>query len=192
VPVLGAGERRVLDANDPVVQLGRVPSGVGGLVGELHGPQEATLAVVYELERGLAGVVRGTGQAPDGLRPVVFVARSRFTLDLRQVGALRRFLVLARASDGPLDGTLVVRPAGAARIEVPLAPVTASPGVTGAPSTSVPGGPGWSVLLSGHVVRGSIVLRAERAVVAGGLRDVAAAYGYGSLTWRDADTVLAP
>jgi hypothetical protein len=46
------------------------------------------------------------------------------------------------------------------------------------------------VLASGHVVRGCIVLRAELAHVAGGLRETARAFGFASLTWRDADTVL--
>ncbi|PJI95108.1 hypothetical protein [Luteimicrobium subarcticum] len=179
---LGPGERLVLDDDTPVVQLGRVTSGVGGLVLTLETAVPSGLAVLYELG-GTQGVLRGPepGFAPDHRRPVVSLTGNKIQLDLRLVRDLERFLVAVRGTR--FDGVLVVRTVGGARLEVPMRTDTRTPAGSAAPSTDL-------VALSAYRVRGALVLRAEDLVVEGGLREVAGAFGYRELTWRSADTPL--
>jgi len=188
LPGVGQGERRLLSADAPVVQLTRVQTGVGGLRGELHTAVDASVVVAYELADRTQGVVRDSQPyGPDDRRPVVHLAGPRFTVDLRQARALRRFVVVVRPADpaGPaVEGVLVLTTTGGSRLEIPLDPSDAGRTGTAADRTS-------TVALTGHLVRGALVLRAEHARQVRPLRDALAAYGYRGLSWRDADTVLA-
>ena len=191
LPGVGQGDRRLLTVEDPVVQLTRVQSGVGGLRGELHTTRaDAQVVVAYELADRSQGVVRAAQPyGPDDRRPVVHLAGLRFTVDLRQVRTLRRFLVVVRPGDpaaGPVEGVLVVTTAGGSRLEVPLDPLDGA-----RERADWPTGRTATVALTGHLVRGALVLRAEHARQVHPLRDLLAAYGYRGLSWRDADTVLA-
>jgi len=188
LPGVGQGERLLLAADAPVVQLTRVQTGVGGLRGELHTAVDASVVVAYELADRTQGVVRDSHPyGPDDRRPVVHLAGPRFTVDLRQARALRRFVVVVRPADPAgvaVEGVLVVTTTGGSRLEVPLDPSDA--GRTGAATDRTS-----TVALTGHLVRGALVLRAEHARQVRPLRDALAAYGYRRLSWRDADTVLA-
>jgi len=187
LPGVGQGERRLLAAGAPVVQLTRVQSGVGGLRGELHTADDASVVVAYELADRTQGVVRDSHPyGPDDRRPVVHLAGPRFTVDLRQARALRRFVVVVRpaaTTGGPVEGVLVVTTTGGSRLEVPLDPSDAGHAGPDPRRTS-------TVALTGYLVRGALVLRAEHTRQVRPLRDALAAYGYRRLSWRDADTVL--
>jgi len=170
------------------VVLTSVQSGVGALtiravtgadVGDLR------LACVYQLRSGPSSVVSdlsGQHVAPAGSRrPVIVAGRStpdEITVDLRQVRDVQRFAVLAVSASGAAlrwGGVLVVETTGGARIDVPLDHEPAA---------------GIFVALSVTEVAGQLVLRAERELVAGTLRDACLAYGYERITWVDAATPL--
>lgn len=194
LPLVAPGARRVLTADEPVVQLDRVLSGVGGLRVAVETTHALGVAVLYELG-GRQGVVRGpsTSHAPDHRHPVLTVTGLRVQLDLRRVGDLARLLVTVRAPAGAEAGVLTVATVGGARLEVPLG--AARRGTRdGDAGTRAPAGAGDVTVdhaaLSVHRVRGGLVLRAEGTATAGGLREAARAYGYGSITWRDPDTPL--
>ncbi|MGC5167426.1 hypothetical protein [Luteimicrobium sp. DT211] len=187
LPGVGQGERLLLARDAPVVQLTRVQSGVGGLRGELHTAVDASVVVAYELADRTQGVVREAHPyGPDERRPVVHLAGTRFTVDLRQARELRRFVVVVRPAEpaAAVEGVLVVTTTGGSRLEIPLDPSDAGPSGPDPGRTS-------TVALTGHLVRGALVLRAEHARQVRPLRDALAAYGYRRLSWRDADTVLA-
>ena len=184
-----AGSRVLLSADVPSVALTRVQSGVGVLSVEAAcGPSvgDLRLAVAYRLSTGPSSLVsheRGAPVAPPrSRRPVLISAQGRFetvTLDLRQLRGLDRFVVLAYSPTGaPLawGGTLSVRSTGGAQIDIPMDRPSAAPGVL--------------VPLSGYVVDGQLVLRAEGDLVAGALRDACFAYGFDTISWLDAWTPL--
>lgn len=168
------GERRQLTPATPVVLANRVQSGVGALGLEVLAPPTGRLVIGFELD-GTQGLVLGPGPAhgPGTARPLVSVSGSSATLDLAQVRALSRFVVLLR--DPPTGGALLAVTVGSSRLEVALAP-----GAQG----------GTWVALTGHVVRGALVLRAEHEVLDGGLREATAAHGYDQLVWHGTDSLL--
>jgi hypothetical protein len=178
----------LLSRDELSVALTRVQSGVGALTIEAACSEsvgDLRLAVGYRFDDGLSSLVgleRGVPAAPPGSRrPVLRASRGRFetvTLDLRQVRRIDRFLVLAySASRGTLSwgGTLSVRTAGGAQVDIPLDRAPA---------------PGVLVPLSVYLVDGQLVLRAEGDLVPGALRDACFAYGLDGISWLDAWTPL--
>lgn len=184
-----AGRAEVLTPRAPTVTLTRVQSGMGALVVEAacsDAVGDLRLAAAYCLSDGATSVLRhddGAATAPArGGPPVLLVQRHQFerlTLDLRQIRRLDRLIVLAfSAGDGPLSwgGTLVTTTLGGSRVEVAM---------------DGPNGPGVVVLLSGYVVDGELVLRAEPREVSLSIREACLAYGFDRITWLDARTPLA-
>ncbi|MBM7479078.1 hypothetical protein ACFP63_00960 [Oerskovia jenensis] len=167
------GERRLLTPAAPVVMANRVQSGVGALRLEVLAPT-GRLVVGCVLD-GTQSVILGPGpvHGPGTARPFVSVSGLVATLDLAQIRSLTRFVVLLR--DPPPGGALLVVSAGTSRLEVAL-----EPGAQG----------GSWVALTGHVVRGALVLRAEHEVLDGGLREATAAHGYDQLVWHGTDSLL--
>jgi hypothetical protein len=100
------------------------------------------------------------------------------TIDLRQVVDLDRLIVLAFSDSGATlswGGALVVETLSGARVDMPL---------DHEPS------PGVQVAMSVYNVGGQLVLRAERDVIIGTLRDASQAYGFDRITWMDPSTPL--
>lgn len=179
---LGA-DRLLLTPADPTATLTRLQSGVGalrvtavcsGAVGDVR------LCAAYTLIDGATSVVAdapGRQTAPArSRRPVLIATRDRYetlTVDLRQTRALSRLVVLGLSASGSTlawDGTLVITTFAGARLEVPL---------------DLGSWQGPAVLLSGYVVDGEYVLRAERELITGSVRDACQAYGYDRITWAD-------
>jgi hypothetical protein len=178
----------ILSTKEPVVTLTRVQSGVGALtieavisgsVGDLR------LGCAYQLVSGQSSVIhQGSGLrvAPPGSRRPVIIAASGFgelTVDLAQNRELERMVVIAYSESGAAlswDGTLVVRTYGGARVEVPL---QREPGQ------------GVLVPLSVYNIDGELVLRAERSLIGGSLREATAAFGFAGISWLDDHTALA-
>lgn len=173
---VGPGERRVLTPEAPVVMLNRVQSGVGALRLDVVSPHPLRLAVVFAFD-GRESILCGPGpvHGPDLRRPAVsLLGDTSASLDLGRVRSLGRFLLLLQAH--VYGGALVVSTFGGSRLEVPLPEEPAY---------------GTLALVSGYVVRGALVVRAEVDRVEGGLREAARAHGYDELGWLDANTPLA-
>lgn len=174
-PVLLTRER-------PTVVLTPVQSGVGALritsiVSEQVG--DLTLGALCTLADGSATLLdanRDMSAAPAGARsPVVSAAGRDLSVDLRQVRALRRLVVVAFSPTSAVvtwGGVVRVELAGGTRVDVPLEREPQA---------------GALVALSVVNVDGSLVLRAEDELVPGALREVGQAYGSG-LRWVDAWT----
>ena len=171
------GPPTLLGPDTPTVTLTRLQSGVGVLQVELVTTVPALrLGAAYELVDGRTSAIvdGGHADAAPPTRPVLQLTRDRYAglrVDLRQTRALRRLAVLAVPQTAvDWTGTLVVTTAAGARMEAPL---------------DLGHGEGPAVLLTAYVVDGEIVLRAERELVAGTLRDACLAYGYDRITWAD-------
>ncbi|ROS23016.1 hypothetical protein [Cellulomonas sp. PhB150] len=180
------GRPTLLSRDRPTIALTRVQSGVGALrvtsavsqaVGDFRLAAFAHLTtgetVLLDHNRGMTVVPAGTR------RPVVQAVDRGFLVDLRQTPRLARLVVLGfspTAAHLAWSGALRVETIGGARVDVPL---ERDPG------------PGSLVALSVVNVDGRLVLRAERELVPGALREAALAFGFDELTWVDAWTPLA-
>jgi len=188
------GRPTLLSRENPTVALTRVQSGVGVLritarvsrtIGDLRLAAFCALttpdtsADPTAVDVTLLDHNRGMTVAPTGSRrPVVQALDQGFLVDLRQVTRVRRLVVLAfspTASALAWSGALRVETIGGARVDVPLEHEQ---------------GVGSLVALSVVDVAGELVLRAERELVAGALREAGAAYGFDTLTWVDKWTPL--
>ncbi|WP_258724425.1 hypothetical protein [Cellulomonas sp. NS3] len=187
-PRVHAGTPVVLSRTEPVVALTALQSGVGGLTVEAacsDAVGDLRLACAYRLAGARPSLVAHSRGVPlAGLqprRPVVVSSRERFeqlVVDLRQVRAVERLVVLAYSESGAeLDwgGTLVVHGFGGLRVEAPLRHGRSA---------------GVLVALSVLRVGGELVLRAEDELVEGTLRDACTAHGFDEITWVDARTPL--
>ena len=189
LPRARSGERTLLTPKAPTVTLTRLQSGIGVLtieaacsaaVGDLR------IGAAYELAAGhssLVSRVGGVTTAPRNSRRPVIAARveqyERLVLDLRQSRQLDRLVVYGFSeSGGQLNwgGTLVLRTAGGARVELPL---------------DRPPSGGVTVLLSIYNVRGEFVVRAEMENFAGSIRHAVQAYGFDRISWLDDRTPVA-
>ncbi|MBD8059651.1 hypothetical protein IC607_11815 [Cellulomonas sp. JH27-2] len=188
------GRPTLLSRENPTVALTRVQSGVGVLritarvsrtIGDLRLAAFCALttpdtsADPTAVDVTLLDHNRGMTVAPTGSRrPVVQALDQGFLVDLRQVTRVRRLVVLAfspTASALAWSGALRVETIGGARVDVPLEHEQ---------------GAGSLVALSVVDVAGELVLRAERDLVPGALREAGAAYGFDTLTWVDKWTPL--
>lgn len=187
-PRVHAGSPVVLGPTEPVVALTALQSGVGGLTLEAacsDAVGDLRLACAYRLAGARPSLVAHTREIPvAGLhtrRPVIVSSRERFeqlVVDLRQVRAVERLVVLAYSESGAaLDwgGTLVVHGFGGLRVEAPLRHGRSA---------------GVLVALSVLRVGGELVLRAEDELVEGTLRDACTAHGFDQITWVDTRTPL--
>ena len=178
LPTITEHERRVLTAADRVVHLTRIQSAVGRLRIEpaLGAGEHLDLGCVLETKGRRESIVLGTlnRQGPDPRRPMVRCGGQGAEIDLRRIHSLSRLLIVAVGGRLP-GGTLVITTYGGSRMEIPLR-----------------NGPtlGAQALLTGYVVQGRLVLRAELDPFSGTLQQVCGAYGYGDLTWRDPATPL--
>ncbi|MEN0128995.1 MAG: hypothetical protein AAGC49_06105 [Brevundimonas sp.] len=179
------GRPTVLNRDRPTLALTRVQSGVGALrvsanvsaeVGDLR------LAALCRLTSGESVLLdhnRGMTSVPVGSRrPVVQAIDRGFLVDLRQVTRLRRLVIAGfspTASALAWAGALRVETIGGARVDVPLEHAQAA---------------GSLVALTILNVDGQLVLRAERQLVPGALRDAALAFGFDEMTWVDKWTPL--
>jgi hypothetical protein len=114
---------------------------------------------------------------PSGRRPVLIAGQEngseRIGIDLRQIREIERIGILAFSEARQSltwGGTLVLTTYGGARVELPLESLYAG--------TS-------AMLMSLYNVDGELVVRAEMETIAGDVREVARAYGYDRITWRD-------
>jgi len=179
------GRPTLLSRDRPTVALTRVQSGVGVLrvtAAVSHGVGDLRLAAFVHLTTGESVLLdhnRGMTSAPSGSRrPVVQAVDRGFLVDLRQVPRLGRVVVAGfspTAATLAWSGALRVETIGGARVDVPL---EREPGA------------GSLMALSVVNVGGRLVLRAERELVPGALREAALAFGFGELTWVDAWTPL--
>ncbi|HEX8082538.1 MAG TPA: hypothetical protein VF557_20180 [Jatrophihabitans sp.] len=189
LPRARSGERTLLTPKAPTVTLNRLQSGIGVLsveaacspaVGDLR------IGAAYQLADGHSSIVSRVGAsstAPRNSRRPVIVARAekyeRLVVDLRQNRLLERMVVYGFSeSGGQLNwgGTLVLRTAGGARVELPL---------------DRPASGGVTVLLSIYNVRGEFVVRAEMENIAGSIRNAVQAYGFDLISWLDDRTPVA-
>jgi hypothetical protein len=202
---IAPGERLVLGAQAPVVVLNRVQSGIGVLSFEVLGPGPCRPALAWAVGGPVSGIadgptsgIAGGPAASAGTCGVLTTERQwaiwqrvplashgveRATIELGAIGVLRRFAVFLRGGPGggapgggiPGGGALVATTLGGARIEVPLPEQRWI---------------GTVAVLTGHVVHGALVMRAEFDQQPIGLREAVRAYGYTGIGWRDADTPL--
>lgn len=117
-------------------------------------------------------------QGPDPQSPIFRATPAGATINLRAITAVRRFFVIGlpqTANRSMPGGTLVLQTYGGARLEVVMDTSTTY---------------GAKALITGFVVEGRIVLRAEHDPFSGTLQQVAGVYGYDQLTWRDPFTPL--
>jgi uncharacterized protein involved in tellurium resistance len=189
LPRARSGERTLLTPSSPTVTLNRLQSGVGVLsidaacspaVGDLR------IGAAYQLTDGHSSVLSRSGSittAPRNSRRPVIAARreeyERLLVDLRQSRKLERLVVYGFSESGAelkWGGTLLVRTAGGARVEIPL---------------DQPASARVVVLLSIYNVRGEFVLRAELESIDGGIRNAVQAYGFDRITWLDDSTPVA-
>ena len=187
-PRARSGTRVILTEDDPVVSLTRLQSGIGILVCEaVCSPAvgDVRLGAAYQLTDGTSSVVQhaaGRSAGPPGSRqPLIAGSRDtydRITVDLRQVRRLTRLVVYAFSatySELTWGGTLVGTTSTGARIEVPL---------------ELGRWRGPVVLLSAYNVHGELVLRAERQLVDGGIREATRAFGFDRIAWADDGTPI--
>ncbi len=168
-----------LTRDDPTVTLTRLQSGLGALaISWRPSPSagDAAVGMVLETDDGVLHVVQALGEAlrtPE--RPLPLVRREgdgRLLVDLRQVRSLRRFLVYGYSPSVSVlewDGLLTATTRGGSRVEVPvdLGPMS-----------------GTVAMLTGYLVRGELVLRAEDELVPGPPEETARRYGY-AYPWLD-------
>lgn len=179
LPGFSGDGRAVLDREAPVVALTRAQSGVGLLTFDLVSDDKSlTLGVVYEDEQAREHVVNGPNTS-GGLSTPVSVSRNRtrVTVALRNIQRLDRFLVFitARSADSAWRGA--VRATTAADGE--LLSVIDFP--TAHESCGV---------LTGYVVSGRLVLRAEVDHQDVPLKRLCEDYGYTEVAWRnDRETI---
>jgi len=144
------------------------------------------IGAAYQLSDGHSSIVSRVGAnttAPRNSRRPVIVAKreqyERLLVDLRQNRLLDRLIVYGFSeSGGQLNwgGTLVLRTAGGARVELPLdRPPSAGP----------------AVLLSIYNVRGEFVVRAEMESIPGSIRNAVQGYGFDLISWLDDRTPVA-
>lgn len=189
LPRARSGERTLLTPKAPTVTLNRLQSGIGVLTVEAAcstAVGDLRIGAAYELADGhssLVSRVGGPATAPRNSRRPVIVARAeqyeRLVVDLRQSRQLDRLIVYGFSeSGGQLNwgGTLVLRTAGGARVELPL---------------DRPASGGVTVLLSLYNVRGEFVVRAEMENIAGSVRNAVQAYGFDRISWLDDRTPVA-
>jgi hypothetical protein len=186
VPRARPGQRTILRPDDPTVVLNRIQSGVGGLTIEaVCGPAvgDVGLGAAFELTDGTSSIVQRTSgitAGPDGARaPILTAVREEYDevrIDLRQSRRLVRVAAYLYSESGvPIDwaGTLVITLLGTARIEVPL---------------EYGRHKGPVVALSLYNVDGEFVLRSERELVLGDVRDAVRSFGFDQITWIDGRT----
>jgi hypothetical protein len=189
LPRARSGDRTLLTPRSPTVTLNRLQSGIGVLsieaacspaVGDLR------IGAAYQLTDGHSSIVSrssGIPMAPRNSRRPVIAARrdeyERLLVDLRQNRKLDRMIVYGFSESGAelrWGGTLLVRTAGGARIELPL---------------DQPASAAVTVLLSIYNVRGEFVLRAELESIDGTIRNAVQAYGFDRIAWLDDSTPVA-
>jgi len=179
------GRPTLLSRDRPTIALTAVQSGVGVLrvtsavsqvVGDFRLAAFAHLAtgetVLLDHNRAMTTVPAASR------RPVAQAVDRGFLVDLRQTPRLARLVVLGFSPTSSVlawSGALRVETIGGARVDVPL---EREPGA------------GSLVALSLVNVGGRLVLRAERELVPGALREAALAFGFDELTWVDAWTPL--
>ncbi|QAY70735.1 hypothetical protein [Xylanimonas protaetiae] len=171
--MLGASERRRLTDVDPVVMLGRIASATGALSVRILASTPASIALAYS-SRGVQGVLAPglEEHGPDTAHPRVSLTSGTARIDLGHVDELTRFAVVVRDA----RGTLVATTAFGSQVSVDL---------ESAPT-------GQIVALTGHVVGGALVLRAELRHVPGSLRDAITAFGFNQVAWASGDQPLPP
>lgn len=159
----------------PTAALTRVQTGVGFLRAGLVLPDGAAAPRLgCAWQQGDRQHWSAGGLEVGSRRPVrVHDHPEELDVDLLAVHPLARLLVLAWPVPGgshPGGGLLVLRSEGGCRVDA---------GLPAVPAGSV------AVLLSGYVVNGELVLRAEDHVVPGGPAQATAAYCYDALRWLD-------
>ena len=182
LPLLGTGERRILSVDAPVVHLTRMQSAAGAItfVPATNPTGALALACAFETTDSREHVVRlGVADAlPREGVTIVRTTASGLWINLRQIRRLRRFLIVGlpqtpdRATPG---GTLTVTTYGSGRLDLPMKAETTL---------------GAKALLTGYVVEGRLVLRAENDPYSGTLQQVCDVYGYSETSWRDPFTPL--
>jgi hypothetical protein len=183
-----AGQRAILTPAEPTVTLNRLQSGIGVLTIEaLCSPAvgDVRIGAAYQLSDGSSSVVQyvsGIVAAPAGLVTALLTTyHSQYeglTVNLRLSRRLSRLALYAFSESGaPIAwaGTIVCTLFGGARVEVPLEYGTHQ---------------GPVVALSLYNVDGEFVLRAERELILGDVREAARAFGYDQITWIDSRTPL--
>ncbi|GAB3579918.1 hypothetical protein [Calidifontibacter terrae] len=182
LPTIAQGERRILTVDDPVVHFTRTQSAAGALEFSAVTPtaNQLLMGCVFEAADGTeSAVLPGLRpQGPDVQSPIFRATPQGVTVNLRAVTGVRRFFLigLPQTSDRSMPGgTMVIRTYGGSQLEVVL-------------DTSATFGA--KALVTGFVVEGRIVLRAEHDPFSGTLQQVAGVYGYDQLTWRDPFTPL--
>ena len=182
LPTIEEGERRILTVDDPVVHLTRMQSSAGGLEIQAFtpAPNQLLLGCAFETSDQLESIVLPGlhPQGPDPRSPIFRSTPQGVSINLRAVKQIARFFVIGLPQTGNRSmpgGTLVLTTYGGSRMEVVL-------------DTSATYG--TKALLTGYVVEGRIVLRAEHDPFSGTLQQVAGVYGYDQMTWRDPFTPL--
>lgn len=167
-----------LTPQQPTAVLTRIQSGIGALSIEIRWaePSRGWLIGIYQLTTGENRIIPpsdSTFTVSDGILADHRGQYPRLTVDLQRIRHLERLLIAASAST-PLTGAMIITAYGGARIDL---------------SVDLPA-PGVAALVSIYNVDGQLVLRAERDMVGGSLRDVCLAYGYDRITWLDPNTPL--
>lgn len=182
LPTIEADERRLMTEHEPVVELSRMQSAAGGIEAKVAvaNPAEVVLGLVFETadERESLVLPGLSQQGPDPRRPIFRATSSGVAVNLRRVPDIHRLLLFAvptRPSKQLPSGTVTLTTYGGTRLEIPL---IAGPTL------------GAQALISGYVVEGRLVLRAEHDPYSGTLQQVCAAYGYREISWRDPYTPL--
>ncbi|RNI19020.1 hypothetical protein [Flexivirga caeni] len=182
LPTINAGERRPMTENEPVVELTRMQSAAGGLDAKVavSNPSEVILGLVFETGDSRESLVLPglSQQGPDPRRPIFRATTSGVAVNLRRITDIHRLVLFAvptRPSKQLPGGTVTVTTYGESRLEIPL---VAGPTL------------GAQALLTGYVVEGRLVLRAEHDPYSGTLQQICAAYGYREISWRDPYTPL--
>lgn len=182
LPTITAGERRLMTEHEPVVELTRMQSAAGGLEAKVAvpNPSEVVLGLVFETSDTRESLVLPglSQQGPDPRRPIFRATSSGVAVNLRRITGVHRWLLFAvptRPSKQLPGGTITITTYGDSRLELPL---VAGPTL------------GAQALMTGHVVEGRLVLRAEHDPYSGTLQQVCSAYGYREISWRDPYTPL--
>jgi len=182
LPTIRAGERRLMTEHEPVVELTRMQSAAGALEAKVAvpNPSEVVLGLVFETSDTRESLVLPglSQQGPDPRRPIFRATSSGVAVNLRSITGVHRLLLFAvptRPSKQLPGGTVTVTTYGDSRLELPL---VAGPTL------------GAQALMTGHVVEGRLVLRAEHDPYSGTLQQVCSAYGYREISWRDPYTPL--
>ncbi|MGN6413669.1 hypothetical protein [Flexivirga sp.] len=182
LPGIRADERRLMTEQEPVLELTRMQSAAGALEARaaVPNPSEVVLGLVFETGDDRQSLVLPglSQQGPDPRRPIFRATSSGVAVNLRRVTEVHRLLLFAvptRPSKQMPGGTVTVTTYGGSRLEAPL---VAGPTL------------GAQALMTGYVVEGRLVIRAEHDPYSGTLQQVCAAYGYRELSWRDPYTPL--